>query len=443
VKEEVLMTAGALIFLGFAIIAASFILVSVRLLQVRPDIVKKIMKYALIFIFAIVFSIIAATIGFRIDERHTRSYSANLKSVQEIWGGDITQRLPELTYLTKGYREYENKKTGKMERLLTDIENNMGIFDQKISAKIKSNIRTKGLLKYPGYIITFNGKYIIKNLNKNSERLTFSFLLPQGAGNITDLKVSYQGREYTDDPDFSDGVEWTGMLGKGETRTFEVSYNAQGTGRFEYAMGNRKLEIKNLEVEMLTDFDECDIPNGAMIPTSQGGDNEFTKYTWKASNLVTGQDISLKFSIPGNYGELVSRLFYYSPIAIFLFAGFIVIFCTAGGVALHPMHYLFMITGYFIFYLLGSYMVSYMPIILAIVASLAVSTGIVVYYAYLIKKGSELVRITLYASLLFQWVFSVAFFIPEHTGFLITIASIVAFVFLMRTTASVDWENKW
>lgn len=29
------------------------------------------------------------------------------------------------------------------------------------------------------------------------------------------------------------------------------------------------------------------------------------------------------------------------------------------------------------------------------------------------------------------------------SGFLITVAGIVTFVFLMRTAASVDWENKW
>lgn len=437
------MTAGALIFLGFALIAASFILVSVRILQVRPDFVKKVLKYALIFIFAIVFSIIAATIGFRIDDRHSRSYSANLKSVQEIWGGNITQHLPELSYKVRGFAEYENKKTGEIERVPSEIDRNMGIADQKVSAKIKSNIRQKGLLKYPGYSLSFHARYIIKNLNNINENLTFRFRLPEGAGNITDLKVVFEGKEYTDDPDFSDGIEWKGSLRNGEIRTFEVSYNAQGTGVFDYAMGNQKAEIKNLDVEIVTDFSECDIPNGAMIPASQGGDNEMTKYTWKASNLVTGQNISLKFTIPGNYGELVSRLFYYAPIAIFLFTGFILIFCTAGGIALHPMHYLFMITGYFIFYLLGSYMVSYIPIIAAVAVSLSISTGIVVYYAHLIKKGSELVRITLYSSILFQWVFSVAFFIPEHTGFIITIASIVAFVFLMKRTAAIDWENKW
>lgn len=437
------MTAGALIFLGFAVIAASFILVSVRILQVRPDFVKKVLRYALIFLFAIVFSIIAVTIGFRIDERHSRSYSENLKSVQEIWGGNITQHLPVLTYKTREYTEYENRKTGEKERALTDIEKNMGIADQKVTVKIKSNIRQKGLLKYPGYSLSFNGRYIIKNLNSINDSLTFRFLLPEGAGNITDLKVLFDGKEYTSDPDFSDGVEWTGRLGNGEAKTMELSYNAQGTGIFDYAMGNQKSEIKNLEVEMITDFEESDIPNGAMIPTSMAGDNEMTKYSWKASNLVTGQNISLKFTIPGNYGELVSKLFYYAPIAIFLFSGFILIFCTAGGIALHPMHYLFMITGYFIFYLLGSYMVSYIPIIAAIVVSLAISTGILVYYSYIVRMGSELVRITLYSSLLFQWVFSVAFFIPEHTGFIITLASVIAFVFLMKRTAAIDWENKW
>lgn len=437
------MTAGALIFLGFCIIAAAFILVSIRIFQVRPDFVKKVMKYALIFIFTIVFSIVAISIGFRIDDRHSKSYSSNLKSVQEIWGGEIVQQLPSFTFKEKGYVERENKKTGDMEQVVTEISRNMGIADQKVSAKIRSNIRQKGLLKYPGFNLAFYGKYILKNLKSTSERLSFSFPLPQGAGNITDIKVKFQNADYKGDSDFSDGVQWDGVLSKDETITIEVSYNAQGTETFDYAMGTEKAEIKNLDVEIVTDFTDSDIPNGAMVPTSSAGDNKEMKYTWKASNLVTGQNISLKFKIAGNYGEIVSKLFYYSPIALFLFVGFLLVFCTSKGINLHPMHYLFIITGFFIFYLLGSYLVSYMDIMLAVFASLAVSTGIILYYCSLIGKGKDIIRISLYGAFLFQWIFSVAFFVPEHTGFLITIASIVAFVFLMRTTASVDWENKW
>ncbi len=437
------MTAGALVFLGFCLIAAAFILVSIRIFQVRPDFVKKVMKYAIIFIFTAVFSIVAISIGFRIDSRHTRSYSDNLKSVQEIWGGEIVQQLPSFSFKEKGYVERENKKTGEMEQVLTEISRNMGIADQKVSVKIKSNIRQKGLLKYPGFNLTFYGKYVLKNLKGASERLSFYFPLPQGAGNITDIKVKLHNAEFTGDSDFSDGVQWDGVLSKDQTVTIEVSYNAQGTETFDYAMGAEKSEIKNLDVEIVTDFPDSGIPNGAMVPTSSAGDNKEMKYSWKASNLVTGQNISLKFKITGNYGEIVSKLFYYSPIALFLFVGFLLVFCTSKGINLHPMHYLFIITGFFIFYLLGSYLVSYMNIMLAVFASLAVSTGIILYYCSLIGKGKDIIRIALYGALLFQWIFSVAFFIPEHTGFLITIASIVAFVFLMRTTASVDWENKW
>jgi len=330
-----------------------------------------------------------------------------------------------------------------MEEVLIDISKNMGIADQKVSVIIKSNIRQKGLLKYPGFNLTFHGKYILKNLKSTNERLSFSFPLPQGAGNITDIKVKLQNLDYTGDSDFSDGVQWQGTLAKDQTVAIEVSYNAQGTETFDYAMGSEKAEIKNLDVEIVTDFIESDIPNGAMVPTSSSKDSWQMKYFWKASNLVTGQNISLKFKISGNYGEIVAKLFYYSPIALFLFVGFLLVFCISKNVNLHPMHYLFIITGFFIFYLLGSYLVSYMNIILAVFASLAVSTGIIAYYTILIGKGKDLIRIALYGALLFQWIFSIAFFIPEHTGFLITIASIIAFVFLMRTTASVDWENKW
>ncbi len=437
------MTAGAVLFLGFCLVVASFIVVSVRIYQVRPDFVVKVMKYGIIFFFALVFGVVALLIGFRIDDRHTKSYSRNLKSVQEIWGGEIVQNLPQFNYIEKGFIERENKKTGEIEKIKSDITRSMGISDQSVKIKIKSNIREKGLLKYPGFTSTFYGRYILKNLKGSSERLYFSFALPYNAGNITNIKVKLNDRDYSGDSDFSDGVQWEGVLLKDNSATMEISYTAQGTERFDYAMGNAKAEIKNLDVEIVTDFTDTDIPNGAMVPTSSAGDNKEMKYIWKASNLVTGQNISLKFKIAGNYGEVVSRLFYYAPIALFLFVGFFLVFCTSKGISLHPMHYLFIITGFFIFYLLGSYMVSYMSIIIAVLISLAVSTGIILYYCRLIGKGSELVRIAFFGAVLFQWIFSTAFFVPEHTGFLITIASIAAFIFLMKTTSSVDWENRW
>jgi len=435
--------AGAFIFMGFCLVFAAFIIVSVRIYQVKPDFIKKVLKYALIFTFAVIFSIISLTIGFRIDDRHSSSYSKNYKSVRGIWGGQTYQSLPSFSFKRKIMKEFTNQKTGEVKKTPTVINRNMGISDQKISVKINSNIRTKGLLKYPGFNMEFSGKFVLKNLKKGREAVAFNFQLPQNAGNITDLKVKFQGKKYTEDSDFSDGVQWSGSLAGGEQRTVEVFYRAQGTERFVYSMGNTKREIKSLDMTLVTDFSEVIIPDGAMVPTDTSGDDNLSKYTWKSANLVTGQDISLKFIIPGNYGKTISRMFYYAPIAIFLFLAVLVIFVTAREIKFHPMNYLFLLTGFFIFYLLGSYVVTYMPIIPAIALSLAVSTGIMAYYIHIIKKGPELLRLVLFGALLFQWIFSSAFFLPEHTGFLITVTSILSFIFIIKATAKVDWENKW
>jgi hypothetical protein len=119
------------------------------------------------------------------------------------------------------------------------------------------------------------------------------------------------------------------------------------------------------------------------------------------------------------------------------------IFTASRTIVLHPMHYTFITAGFFIFYLLGSYAVTYMHIFLAIILSLIISSVITWYYTHAIQKGRLLEKITVLCLAVFQWFFSAAFFFPEHTGMFITIASIAALVVLMKLTANTDWENKW
>ncbi len=434
----------AVFFLGFCLVFAAFVLVSVRIYQVKPDFIKKILRYSLIAAFAMAFSIIALSIGFRIQDRHSSSYRSNYKSVQGIWGGSISQPIPRLRFEGKTiFKEIKNKNTGEITRVPETVLEDMAFDRQKIAVKINSNTRKKGLLKYPGFDMEFSGKFVLKNLNQTSEKLSFSFQLPRNAGNITNLQVKFQGKKYILDSDFSNGVQWRGRLAPGESRTMDISYRARGMERFVYSLGSSTREIRNLHVNVETNFKEIQIPEGAMVPSNVSGDDNLTQYTWTSGNLITGQNIALKFSIPGNYGNTISRMFFYSPMAIFLFLGTILIFIQSNAMRFHPMNYLFLLTGFFIFYLLGSYLISYMPIIPAIVMSLGLSTAIMMYYLFLIKKGSDLMKVVLFSAIVFQWIFSSAFFFREHTGFLITLASIVAFIFMIRATANVDWDNKW
>ncbi|MCB1189969.1 MAG: US12 family protein [Leptospiraceae bacterium] len=432
-----------LIFLGICLVLAALIVMSVRIYQAQPSFVIKILKYGIIGIFWIIFSALSIGIGFRIDQRHDTTYSRNFKSVSDIWGGTIIQDPPDLYFETKELEEFENSKTGKMETRFKRVSKNISFESQVLKVDIESKIRKKGLLEFPGYKLHFKVEYILKNTLPNAEKINFLLALPYNAGNITDVQVFLDGTKYTGDTNLADGVNWEGYMGPNEEKKISVEYKAQGTGVFQYSLGKYQKEIKKLEAVLTTNFTDYDIPEYAMVPSNINSDGTKTEIKWEGKNLITGQNISLKFDIEGNYGKVASKLFFYSPLALFLFLGSILLFTISRQINLHPMHYLFLIGGFFVFYLLGSYLISYIKMIPGILVSLAISMGIMLYYVYLIKKEQNLIQVTLVASLIFQWIFSLAFFFPEHTGFIITLGSIIAFVALLKSTAQVDWENKF
>jgi hypothetical protein len=162
------------------------------------------------------------------------------------------------------------------------------------------------------------------------------FPLPPRQGIITDIKVTLDGKDYTGDTNLADGVQWQGTLAPGETRTFAVQYKASGSASITYELAAKNVEIKSLDIALATDFEDTNIPNNSMVPTKTAGDDEKTVMEWKGSNLVTGQNISVVFDIPGNYGTTISRMFMYSPVAIFLFTAFVVVFVVSREMKMHP-----------------------------------------------------------------------------------------------------------
>ena len=363
--------------------------------------------------------------------------------MQQIWGGPIVQYPPRFTYSENETQEYTNEKTGKIETRQVTVARDVGIQTQNVVVDVRSNIREKGLLKFAGYGLKFDGEYVIRNRESGARPFQFSFNLPENAGNITGIKILLAGQPYDGDTNLADGFQWTGVLRPGEERRFQIQYQANGTDRFDYQLGANQLEVGRLNFELKTDFADYRIPEEAMAPTGEAGDNAGTQIKWASENLVTGQNIALQFQISGNYGQIASKLFFYAPLAMLLFTGFLLIVNAARDIRLHPMHFLFIMTGFFVFYLFGSYIISFVHILVGIALALALSTGIMLYYAHLIRKGGEFFQSLAFGAGMFQWIFSIAFFFPAYTGLLITTAAIIALVALMRATATVDWENKW
>lgn len=436
-------TAAGLIFLGFCLVLSSFIFISIRLYTVHPDLVRKISKYILIAIFWLVFSVAGLVIGYRIDSRHTETYSRGMKSVTEIWGGSINQTPPSLTFDSTVKEEYENKKTGELMDKTVLVEKGLGFASQDIILKIKKNIRQKGLLLYPGYDLQFEGKYVIKNYLPKKNKIHFRMALPSYAGNITNVSILLNGKDYKEDTNLADGIDWTGELEADEEKEIVITYRAQGSSSFQYSLGAEKIEMKQFHALIESDFENYDIPDYAMAPSKAESDANFSKLEWVGENIITGQNLSIEFEIKGNYGKLASKLFFYSPISLALFLALLLLLAIPNRVQLHPMNYLFIIISYFIFYLLGSYLVTFLDIVPGLLLSLLVSTLILLQYTIALKKGKEIVRYNLLSTLIFQWLFSIAFFFPEYTGLFITLATIGSFIYLSRVTAEIDWEDKF
>ena len=201
--------------------------------------------------------------------------------------------------------------------------------------------------------------------------------------------------------------------------------------------------MDSLTVFLKSDFTDFIIPENSMAPKEKNIAESGIKLIWRAANLITGQNVAVKFYISGNYGKLLPKLFFYAPFALLLFLALLLIMSVSHSLNLHPMHYLFIMGGFLTLYLLGSYLVSYLPVVVAILMSLGVSSLLILYYGFLLKKDAILLRSLSGGVFVFQWIFSLAFFFPEHTGFIITISCILAFFGAMKITSSIDWENKW
>jgi hypothetical protein len=453
------MIEGAVAFLGFCVVAAAFIIVSVRAFQINPLLVKKIFKYMIIVSIAAGFSIAAVAIGLRLSDRNSSSLSKNYRSVTEIWGGEMFQGMPSFQTESIVEEQYIEEKTGQYKTRLKNVYNSFGFASHSSDITVTSNIRQKGVLKFAGYNLKFTGTYECGNTEQKTNTFYFTFPLPDSAGNISDLKVLLNGKDYKGDTNLADGINWSGTLSPGQKISFSISYSAQGTGSFRYGSSHistvdneyekshvrkaDKIEIALFNAKVQTNFKDVTVLDGTMAPTEILSDESGSVVKWSASKLILDQDIGLKFEISANYGALFSKIFFYAPLVIFLFLAFMLIFTASKGIRLHPMHYIFITAGFFVFYLLGSYAVSFMHILIAIVLSLAVSTAITWYYSRVIGKGRDLEKVTFLCLVVFQWFFSGAFFFPEYTGLLITLASIGALVTLMKITAKTDWEDKW
>ncbi|MCP4138550.1 MAG: hypothetical protein GY754_46760 [bacterium] len=420
-------------------------LVLIRVYKANPEFTIKILNYALLTGLVIVLSGVSVALGIRTKERGRQKFHENLTEVKQIWGNNIVQRPPAISYKTLTRVERQNWKTGEPYKVNRIVSKDIKIKKSSMDISIDKDIRKKGLQVYNGYILKFKGTYVVKNPLGKDEKIYFHLPLPSGGNNITNATISVNGKQYDRDQKVSDGLDWKGTIKSGRNITIIISYACQGLDSFRYALDYVEREIPEFSMTINTDFDSDDINyiRNSMVHTGISESDGRSIVLWKAKNLITRQPVAISFDSGKRTDEIVAGLYMYSPLAIFLFLAILLVFSIAYDIRLHFMHFVFFGAGFLFFYFFLSYIVSYIGFIPGFILSAMLSGSMLIYYSKILNRGRKLMEGTVIGLVMFQFFFSFAFYFPMHTGFLILIGSAATLFLLMRATAGIDWQGKF
>jgi hypothetical protein len=398
----------------------------------------RIIRYVWLVVIFIAFSLAALILGARVAIKHSQLTTSNETGVSGRWGGAITQLPPVVTYLFEPER-YD--KDGNVVKAAV-VQRKMPASD--ISVDLGLSYRQRGQMQFPGYEVAFQATYVVENPFDQILPVYFNFPIPQHSGLLKDFVITVDGEPYRGDQDFSDGVDWQRFLAPGDTHTIRITYTSRGMGDWSYGLSNYQGDISHFKLHLTSNFADIDYPEGSMVPTRMGIDEKEDKaeLVWEFTNLVSGQNIGVTIPSPLDVGKATSGILFFVPLALLFFLGLILLLTSIRGMPIHPMHFLFITGGFFVFHILMSYLVVLVPLVWAFVISFAASCLMTMGYAALIRKGWVVVFSTGLGILLFQLGFSLAQFFPNIRGLIIALIIIAGLGLAMGFTARVDWKGK-
>lgn len=163
--------------------------------------------------------------------------------------------------------------------------------------------------------------------------------------------------------------------------------------------------------------------------------------TWRATDLITKEGVGVIIPEKLNPGPLTSRITFFAPVCLVFFFVLVATISILYKVNIHPMHYLFVVAGFFAFHLLLAYMVGIVNIHIAFAISAVVSVVLVTSYLAAALRGGLPWKVAAAGQLFFLVLFSYSFFLEGITGLTVAICSVVTLAILMKVTAHLDWDE--
>jgi inner membrane protein involved in colicin E2 resistance len=397
---------------------------------------KHIAAIVLIFLFTTVAWMI---LGTSIVARSNSADSGLTRGVESNWGSAQQQSPPAAvaTWIVPR-KEQESVNGVTTTKVINEsVSAPLPIAQSRIRVALDLEQRQKGLLWFATYRVAFHGDYVFQT-STPSDHVTIKLVFPAPDAIYDDLVVRADGKPL---PLATENGAVSGVIphASGAPIHLEVGYRSQGLGTWDYKLGENVSQIHDFVLQMTTNFDAIDFPQGGLSPTVKTKSGRGWLLTWKYSNLVTGYRIGMVMPEKLQPGPLAGRISFFAPVSLLFFFFLIFIITTLRGIDLHPMHYFFLATSFFAFHLLLAYLVDHISIHAAFAICSAVSIVLVVSYLRIVIGPLFAFVEAALTQFIYLVLFSYAFFFKGFTGLAITIGAIITLFVVMQLTARIDW----
>lgn len=396
----------------------------------------------IVFVFlctALAWLFLAGTVEFR-TERQDRKLR---EAVGRIWGQPLKQTAPAFWYETStpepaaAPAAHESPAGKEVPKHRHDVE----LEGSAVRAELFFEPRRKGLLWYSTYRVRFEADYRASNPTAAPQTLFFDFPLPSPEAVYDDFELQVNGRPVPTPARRGEFLGTSAPMPPGGRMEVHVSYVTQGLDEWWYRFGQGPVaQVRNFTLEVRTDFDGFDVPLGAVSPTRKVRQGGGWVLTWSYANLLSGVQAGITLPRKLNPGPWVSQVTFAAPVSLFLFFFLLFIVTTKREVPLHPMHYFFLAAAFFSFHLLMAYLVDHVALWAAFLMAASVSLFLTVsYIRTAVSPRFAFLEVGL-GQLVYQVLFSAAFFLEAYTGLSITVLCVLTLFAVMQYTARMDWE---
>lgn len=389
------------------------------------------------------------TLGGITSSRQSEQSHEMYQESSALWGPAYTLQPPTLNLTWEETVETKKKvakSDGSSEEDVTtytqEVRHSDGTLDsQHVSGVIHHEPRRKGLIWLPFYSIDIDSAFRLTNPTDKTVDATLSWDPDLDSRSIENLSLVINGQSQPIEMSHTGKMVHHTRLEPGESLECELSFETKGSADFRYLPPSNTVQ-RDLRVDLTTDFLDIDFPTGTKSPLTKTKQGKGWTLVWEYETLMgVGDGFGMTVPVPMQIGEAVSRIAFAAPWALILFIAITLTFALMRQANFHPMHLLLIISAFFSFNLVLSYVSDWVTLPWGFLISALISVGLVISYCLPALGRDMTLKVIAPGQLIYLLGFALVSLLDGARGLGITLLGTLTLLAIMQLTKRVDWNN--